>query len=838
VTLSDIARRTLVLISLLAVSACLLPALARADGDPGSDVLVYQPLFAAADANISIPDQVRLDGMLGSAARSGAPIRIAIIARRDDLGSVTALWRRPQAYARFLGIELSLTYKGLLLVVMPDGFGVNWPGHSTVATLTSLSGLRIGPGGSGLAAAAQAGAQRLDAQRGVKLTPGVSTRSTAASRTPRHASSIPTITIGSTPATSSTSERRAAPVTGSWPGGPVDEVIALAAAVVFGLAVLAVVVGVVRDRRAPARDRRGRYERRWRPAGLLALGRTAAAPRLALDGPAPASLTPPQPSCDRHGRRPRWMPALAVTLGAAALAAVLVVGLSERSESGSTALALNPSLDPGSALSGRPAPGFTLFDQSGRRISLSSFRGKVTLLDFNDSECTTICPLTTTAMLDAKRMLGPAAKDVQLLGVDANPKATAIDDVLSYTQLHGLTGKWQFLTGSESQLRRVWHAYGIQASIQRGLISHTPALYVIDRQGRLRQLYMTQQSYSAVGQFGQILAREVSSLLPGRPAVRSHLSYRPVPTIPPTRSVTLPRAGGGRVSLGPGKPHLYLFFDTWDREVTSIAGELEALNTYSAHAAGAGLPALTAVDEGSVEPSPAALPAFLHGLPRPLRYPVAIDSTGRVADGYQVQGEPWLMLTSPTGKIVWYDAIETTRWPTIARLRAEVRTALSHRTGPTTATQLIGSPTPLARLHAQASRLIGSEPALLARIRALRGYPIVINAWASWCDPCKQEFGLFASASIQYGRQVAFLGANTDDTRGDAGAFLAQHHVSYPSYSVTSSGMRKIAPAGIEGLPTTIYIDRAGRVVDVHTGQYESQSTLDADLARYAVDSG
>jgi hypothetical protein len=54
----------------------------------------------------------------------------------------------------------------------------------------------------------------------------------------------------------------------------------------------------------------------------------------------------------------------------------------------------------------------------------------------------------------------------------------------------------------------------------------------------------------------------------------------------------------------------------------------------------AGLPPLTAVDEGSVEPSPAALPGFLATLPRPLAYPVAIDRTGRVADGYEVLGEP------------------------------------------------------------------------------------------------------------------------------------------------------------------------------------------------------
>jgi cytochrome oxidase Cu insertion factor (SCO1/SenC/PrrC family)/thiol-disulfide isomerase/thioredoxin len=834
VKLTEPGRRAVSLLLIAALCAGFVPALARADGDPGSDVLVYQPLFVAADAHVSIADQLRLGGMLRSAARAGAPIRVAIVARRDDLGSVTALWRRPRAYARFLGIELSLAYTGPLLVVMPNGFGVSWPGHSSATALASLAEVRIAPGGAGLAIAAQTAAQRLEAPRGVTLTPGAVPGS-GASPGARHTSSIPTITTGPPPAP------RAAPPTGSWPGGAADQVIAVAAAIAFGLIVLTVAMrqfglarsggplrGLERSTRRPVRRRRRRF------AGLLALTH-AGPPALAFDGPAP----PPVVAAP-EARRPlaRWGPPLIALVGAAALAAVLVVGLSSRTGSPSTALALNPSLDPGSALSGRPAPGFTLSDQFGRPVSLRSFRGNVTLLDFNDSECTTICPLTTTAMLDAKRMLGPAAKRVQLLGVDANPKATAIDDVLSYTQLHGLTGKWQFLTGSLAQLRRVWHAYGIQASIQRGLISHTPALYVIDRRGRLRRLYMTQQSYSAVDQFGQILAREVSSLLPGHPAVRSDLSYRPVPTIPPTRPVTLPRAGGGRVALGPGAPHLYLFFDTWDREVTSIAGELDALNAYPADAGGAHLPALTAVDEGSVEPSPTALPSFLRQLPQRLRYPVAIDTTGRVADGYEVQGEPWLVLTNAAGKIVWYDAVGTARWPTLARLRSQVRSALTGKARHPTATQLIGSPAPLARLHAQASRLIGSDPALQARIRALRGYPIVVNAWESYCQPCQKEFSLFANASIGYGRQVAFIGADANDTPGDARVFLREHQVSYPSYATSTADLAKLVPGGIEGYPTTIYIDRSGRVVDVHTGQYESQSTLDADLGRYAVDAG
>ena len=238
-------------------------------------------------------------------------------------------------------------------------------------------------------------------------------------------------------------------------------------------------------------------------------------------------------------------------------------------------------------------------------MSLRSFRGKVVLLDFNDSECTTICPLTTTAMLDAKRALGPAASHVQLLGVDADPKAIAIDDVLSYTQLHGMSGQWDYVTGSLPQLEHVWHDYGIAVDITRGLISHTPALFVIDPEGRLRKVYLTPGLYAAIGQFGQVLAHEVASLLPDHPRVELARLVRRDQGRQPDR----PRLGPARrrrhVALGPSAaPRLYLFFATWDQEVTGLAGELDALNRYAVDAAArSGLPSLTAIDEGSVEPS-------------------------------------------------------------------------------------------------------------------------------------------------------------------------------------------------------------------------------------------
>ena len=524
-----------------------------------------------------------------------------------------------------------------------------------------------------------------------------------------------------------------------------------------------------------------------------------------------------------------WLAVAAAVVGGISIGAI-VTGGSSRSNAG-VALAANPNLDPGTPLS-KPAPGFTLTDQFGHRVSLSSFRGKVVILAFNDSQCTTVCPLTTQAMVDAQRSLGAAGSDIQLLGIDANPKATAVSDVRAYSRTHGMLYEWRFLTGSPPQLKRVWHAYGIDVQIQRGQIDHTPALYVIDPAGGLRRLYETQMSYASVPQLGQLLAHEASALLPAHPIVRSSLSYAQVPPIGPRTRASLPSASGGTISVGAnGSPRLYLFFATWDAEVfPDLARQLQTLNSYR------GAAPLTVVDEGSVEPAPTALRRFTHGLS--LHYPVAIDQSGRIADGYEVQDQPWFVLTSGSGQFLWYYDVSAAGWLTPAALAAHVRAAFAHAgaTAPgaaTAATELAGSPAPLAALHRQAAQLLGVQPALSARLRGLRGYPAVINAWASWCPPCQKEFPLFASASVRYGRRVAFLGADTNDASGAAQAFLAKHVVSYPSYQTTIGQLNPLA--AIAGLPTTIFVNSAGKVVYVHTGQYDSQGTLDEDIGTYAL---
>ena len=277
----------------------------------------------------------------------------------------------------------------------------------------------------------------------------------------------------------------------------------------------------------------------------------------------------------------------------------------------------NPQLDPGAPLKG-VAPGFTLTDQFGKRISLRSLQGKVVVLSFNDPKCTTICPLTTTALLRAKELLGPAASQVQLLGVGANPEATEVKWVRAYSQAHRMMHKWRFLTGSLSELRHVWHEYGIAAAVENGAIDHTPATYVLDSRGRFSRLFLTSMSYSSVDLLGYEMARSMAALLPGR----LHLEAQPLSALSllgPRSRVTLPRAGGGSVRLGPGSgPHLVLFFDTWETEVADLSAQLQALNAYQAAAKRKGLPPLIAIDEGKVEPSSEALPHLLRSLPRPL----------------------------------------------------------------------------------------------------------------------------------------------------------------------------------------------------------------------------
>ncbi|MCD6727974.1 MAG: TlpA family protein disulfide reductase [Solirubrobacteraceae bacterium] len=151
--------------------------------------------------------------------------------------------------------------------------------------------------------------------------------------------------------------------------------------------------------------------------------------------------------------------------------------------------------------------------------------------------------------------------------------------------------------------------------------------------------------------------------------------------------------------------------------------------------------------------------------------------------------------------------------------------------------RLAGSPAPLAALHAQAGELLpGGRGAWRARLRALRGHPAVVNVWASWCGPCRQETPVLQEVSLDRGREVAFIGVNLRDDAGAARRFLRRAPVSYPSYEDPDG--RIYNDYGLAGAPATIFYDARGRKAYTHQGPYLSTADLERDIARYAGGAG
>lgn len=156
-----------------------------------------------------------------------------------------------------------------------------------------------------------------------------------------------------------------------------------------------------------------------------------------------------------------------------------------------------------SDLPNKTAPGFTLTDQHGQRVSLASLRGKPVLLAFLDSRCTEVCPVLAQEFVLADQDLGPLARKVTLIGVNVNPSATSVADVARFDQLHGLASlpNWHFLTGPVAALSRVWADYGITVIAPKGATQtqHAAYLYFLTRSGQERYLASPEVNQRADG---------------------------------------------------------------------------------------------------------------------------------------------------------------------------------------------------------------------------------------------------------------------------------------------------------------------------------------------------
>jgi cytochrome c biogenesis protein CcmG, thiol:disulfide interchange protein DsbE len=156
-------------------------------------------------------------------------------------------------------------------------------------------------------------------------------------------------------------------------------------------------------------------------------------------------------------------------------------------------------------------------------------------------------------------------------------------------------------------------------------------------------------------------------------------------------------------------------------------------------------------------------------------------------------------------------------------------------THPDYARALKGSPAPLAKLYGEANQLLpGGKDALEKRLGEL-GYPAVVNIWASWCAPCRYEFPAFQKVAAKWGKKVAFIGVNSEDSEANAGEFLAEDPVPYPSYYDPDHEFA--ASLETNGLPDTAFYNSKGELVYKKLGQYaDPERELEEDIKRYALE--
>lgn len=303
----------------------------------------------------------------------------------------------------------------------------------------------------------------------------------------------------------------------------------------------------------------------------------------------------------------------------------------------------------------RPAPGFTLTDQRGRRVSLEDLRGKVVVLAFMDPRGTGADLLYSRDMLAAARDLGGLAREVAFVGVNVNPFHTRVADVATFTRRTHLSRlpRWYFLTGSPDELRKVWRDYGAAVLTRGRAVHHRGTIYVIDRRGRERATMAFGGSSDRTQRWGHAMATVVAGLL-GAPAPAD--THGPSPggdgpgiTVAGEGSAPafrLPRLRRPAEELAladlTGKPTVINFWASW---CPPCRRELPTLQ--EAAARWRGQVNIVGIDINDRRGS-----ALRTAKAAGTTYPLLFDRAGEVAQAYRVVNLPTTVFISADGRVV------------------------------------------------------------------------------------------------------------------------------------------------------------------------------------------
>ena len=384
----------------------------------------------------------------------------------------------------------------------------------------------------------------------------------------------------------------------------------------------------------------------------------ATEPSFGGEAPDPA-VRSKKPSRGRAVRR-LWPVGAALGLSLTVVEALVIGGVVSGSPSSSTTSvdALSPtvdrmlSVDSLSAKSIYSAPNFTLTDQHGRAVSLSSFRGKAVILSFTDNHCQELCPLYAEDVRAAVADLGSLASRVAFVGVNVNPFFPEVVDDVAFDSEHGLSNvpEWHYLTGPLPKLEAVWRAYGARPTTgPDDSVTHASELLFIGPSGHVRAYGSYGPGSADATRWGYGLATVAEDLLGIHVQLSAHTAQVPATpaaaTAAPAFSLPgLGAAAGKKVSLEGLRGRLVVlnFFASWCSACQSEAAGLESVAQH--------LPARVALVGVDINDSRSSAGTFIDHYH--LGYPIGFDAQGEVAAAYGVSGLPTTIFVSPQGRVV------------------------------------------------------------------------------------------------------------------------------------------------------------------------------------------